>query len=52
MKIKASCGFGFAGAHREEVLELPDDYDDQEIDDEVWAWASNYLDYGWEAIDE
>lgn len=52
IKVKATCGIGFYGAEHEEEFEFDDDYTEQEIDDEIWEWATQWLSVSWEKIKE
>lgn len=51
MKVKVSCYYGFAGCDREDELELPDGLSDKEINEEVWNWACEWVDYSYEVIE-
>ncbi len=51
-KIKATCGIGFCGAEHEEEFEFTDDYTDDEICEEIYEWAEQFLDVNWEEINE
>lgn len=31
----------------EEILEVPDNYSEEEIDDEVFNWVSGYFEWSW-----
>lgn len=52
MKIKVSLGIGFHNANQEDVIEVDDDLTDDEIEAEVQAWADNFIDIGWERVEE
>jgi len=52
IKVKATCGFGFAGAEYEEEFEFDDDYTGEEIDEEIWEWAQQFLDLHVEIVEE
>ena len=50
-KIKATCGIGFYDDHEEE-FEFPDDYTDDEITQEIWDWAMQFLNANWEEVND
>lgn len=60
-KIKVSLDIGFAGANREETLEISDEewndcgtsQEQEELMEDYWKeWSNNYIDGGVELIDE
>lgn len=46
MKVKFTLGIGFHGAIHTQVVELPDEMDDDELQAEWEAWTHNYIDGG------
>ena len=52
MKVKIGCSINFAGCDREEEIELPDDYTENEIEDAAHEAASEYLNWWYERIDD
>ena len=52
IKVKATCGIGFAGAEHEEEFEFDDGYTEDEMVEEVWEWAQQFLDVNWEIVEE
>ena len=52
IKVIATCGFGFCGAEREEEFEFTDGYTEQEIEEDIWEWAEQFLDVNWKRVDE
>lgn len=49
-RITAHCGIGFAGAEHYESFEFPDDMTDDEINDEIYDWAKQFLEVWWEEV--
>lgn len=47
-KIHAQASFGFCGATHETIFEFEDDVTEEEIDEEVWEWATQFVDICWE----
>ena len=58
IKVKFTLGIGFAGARHEEkvTIEFEDDTTKEEIEniiEEEWKeWTYNYIDGGWDIIEE
>ena len=52
MKVKFYLGIGYANAEHIEEVELPDDYTEQDIQEEFDDWVNNWIDSGWQIIDE
>jgi len=52
IKVKATCGIGFCGSEHEEDFEFDDSWTAQEIEDEIWNWAEQFLDVNWEITKE
>lgn len=52
MKVRAYLSIGFAGADREEILDLPDGLTEEQIEEEVRDWMSNYLDWSYARVDD
>lgn len=46
--IKATASFGFIGAEYEKEFEFDDETTDEEIEDEIYQWACEYVDTDWE----
>lgn len=38
---------GYVGANYEEVIEVPDDYTEEQCEEECKLFLSNYIEYGW-----
>lgn len=49
-QIAVHLSIGYSGANHEDVLEVEDDATDEEIEQEVQAWASNYIEMWWEPV--
>ena len=47
-KIYAETSFGFAGATHKKIFEFEDDIPAEEINEEVWDWATQFVDIYWE----
>lgn len=52
MLVKFSLGIGYSGANREEEVELPDDFTDEQIHEELLAWSDDYIDAGFDIIEQ
>ena len=52
IKVIATCGIGFHGAEHKEEFEFDDDYTEDEMVEEVWEWAQQFLDVNWEIVEE
>jgi hypothetical protein len=50
MKVKFHLTIGFAGADHEDEVELPDEFTDEQIEEELRDWAHNYIEYSFEKI--
>lgn len=48
IKFYASIGYG----NREEIVDVPDDWTDEDIDREFKGWLENFLEYGREKIND
>ena len=49
-RFKFYLGIGYANAAHEEIVEVPDDYTDEDIDEMFNGWMWNYIDVGYEEI--
>ena len=47
MKVEFILGTGFANAIHREIVDLPDDYFGEDIEDVYQEWANNFLDKSW-----
>lgn len=52
MKVKFTLGIGYSGANREEEVEIPDDWTEDQIHQELLAWSDDYIDVGFDIIEE
>lgn len=52
MLVKFNLGTGFAGANHKEILDLPDDYSEDDIEDVYQDWANNFLDKYWIILED
>ena len=48
MKIKVGLSIGYCNADRDDEIEVEDGSSDEEIQEEVSYWASNYIETWWE----
>ena len=46
--INMRASFGFVGAVHEDQMEVPDGYTEEDINEEVWNWAQQFVDTEWE----
>ena len=51
-KVHATASFGYATAVHEEDFEFEDDYTDEEIQNEIWEWAEQFVDIDYEIEEE
>ena len=49
-RFKFYLSIGYANAAHEEIVEIPDDYTDADIDEMFNGWIWNYIDAGYEEI--
>lgn len=47
-KIVAHCGIGYHGAEHEDVFEFEDTFTQEEIEEEIWEWATQFLEIWWD----
>lgn len=47
MKDEFLLGTGFAGATHKEIVEVSDDYSEDDIEEMYQEWANNFLDKCW-----
>lgn len=52
MKVKFMVGVGYSGCNKEEEIELPDDYTEEDIEKELNEWIWDYIDSGYEVIED
>lgn len=43
---------GYVSADCEEIVEVPDDYTEEDVEEMFECWLSNHLDYGFIEIEE
>lgn len=46
MKVKFYAFVGYYSGY-EEIVDLPDDFTDEDIEREFLTWCDNYVEYGW-----
>ncbi|MDF2563724.1 MAG: hypothetical protein K0Q53_119 [Massilibacillus sp.] len=46
-KYKFYASTGYVGAEREDIVELPDDYTEEDIQEEFDAWLGNNVELTW-----
>ena len=47
-RVHATMGIGFCGANHEEDFEFDDDASLEEIEDEIWQWANEFVEVDFE----
>ena len=52
MKVEFILGTGFAGATHKELVDLPDDYAEDDIEDMYQEWANSFLDKSCHILEE
>lgn len=52
MKVKFTLGIGYSNCSQEEVMEFGDDITEEEIEEELQEWKYQYIDAGYEIIEE
>ena len=50
MKVKFTLGIGYSGANREEEVELPDDWSEVQILEELLLWSDEYIDVDFDIL--
>ena len=50
MKVKFTLGIGYNGANREEEVELPDDWSEVQILEELLLWSDEYIDVDFDIL--
>ena len=50
MLVKFTLGIGYSGANREEEVELPDDWTEEQIHEELLLWSDDYIDVGFDIL--
>lgn len=51
MKVEFYLSIGLAGADRTDIVELPDSYSDEDIEDEYQEWKGGYMDTCWNKLE-
>lgn len=51
MKVEFYLGIGYAGAEHREIIDFPDEYTEQDIEEEFNDWMNNYLECAWNVLD-
>lgn len=49
-KVHVEAQYGFHNCFHEEEFEFPDEYTDEEIEDELWEWAAQYVEIAWKEV--
>lgn len=52
MKVEFILDTGFAGATHKELVELPNDYTEDDIEEMYQEWANNFLDKSWYILED
>ena len=52
IKVRATASFGFHGCYHEEDFEFPDDISEEDIEDELWDWANQFVALDWHKVKE
>lgn len=52
MKVEFILGTGFAGAIHKELVDLPNDYTEDDIEEIYQEWANNFLDKSWSILED
>ena len=47
MKVEFTLGTGFANGTHKEIVDLPDNYTEDDIEDSYQEWANDFLDKSW-----
>lgn len=51
-KIKFCCSIGYPSAAQEDIIEVDDNWTEEDIEDKLWQWAEQFLEAWTEEIDE
>lgn len=49
-KVHVEAQYGFHNCSYEEEFEFPDEYTDEEIEDELWEWAAQFVEIEWKEV--
>lgn len=52
MKVEFYLGIGYPSANHRTVVNLPDDYTDEDITQSLEDWVGNYLDMGYNILED
>lgn len=52
MKVEFYLGTGLVGGERTEVIEIPDDYTEYDVEAEYQEWVNNFLDKSWYILED
>lgn len=52
MKIRMHLTIGYAVGNHETIEEVDDDISEDELDDMVSEWAHNYIEFGWQKLED
>ena len=52
MKVKFFLSIGLAGANRSDVVTLPDDYSEDDIEEEYQTWKNDDVEGYWDKLSE
>ena len=50
MLVKFTLSIGYSGDGREEEVELPDDWTEEQIHEELLLWSDDYIDVGFDIL--
>ena len=51
-KVEFYLGIGYVGSDYKDILEFEDDTTDEEIEECFKDWADNYIDCGWNVLED
>lgn len=49
--VKIFCTMGYTGCTYSDIIEVPDDFDDEDITEEAFEAIKERLDWGWERVE-
>ncbi|MGP5203675.1 DUF7167 family protein [Psychrobacter aquimaris] len=52
MRVKFYLSIGLAGATRTDIVEMPDDSSENDIEEEYQTWKNDYIEGYWDKISE
>lgn len=52
MRVKFYLSIGLAGATRTDIVEVPDNFSEEDIEEEYQIWKNDYIEACWDILEE